>query len=744
VTRLLLTASSLALLAAGSVSAQDATGQTNQRTDSAAAVDSGDVVVTAQRRNQSQVVREGSLGALGDKSAADVPFSVKSYNAALILNQQPQTLGQVLENDPSIRTTYGFGNAAEQFVVRGFPLYGDDIGFDGLYGITPRQLVAPELYEQVQVLNGASAFLNGAAPGGSAIGGNVNLVPKRAGTADLFRATTNYTSSGHVGGSFDVAHRFGDGAFGVRLNGVYRAGDVAIDDEFRRATVLGAAFDYRAGAVRLSADIAYQRYRVDHLRPKVTIASATVPRVPQADRNYGQAFGYTNLRDIFGSVRGEWDIASNAMLYAQFGARDGSERGIYDTITVSDAVTGAATGNGLFVPRTDNNEAAQAGLRVRLGSAVTQEINVGGTYVWQVNRNGYDFRYGPDFAGYATNLYTMPQVALPSSTLIGGALDHPFPISRTRLGSVFASDTVGLFGDRVLLTGGLRLQQIAISGYAYNADATNGIRAGQRTSFYSQDAVTPVAGIVVKPIRGLSLFANRIESLAQGPTAPASALDPASGTTKPVINLGEVFAPYRSVQYEIGGKLFVGRVVASIALFSTSQPVGFVAADAANPAYVRYSLDGEQRNRGIELSLDGELAKGLRLIAGGSVIDAKLRRQTGGANQGNTAPGVPDYTANANVEWDLPFVRGLTVTGRLVQTGKQEVNAANTLHLPAWTRVDLGARYVAAVADRPVTFRVSVDNVADNRYWASAYDTFSQALLQGMPRTYKASVSIDF
>ena len=737
-TRLLLAASTLALFTALSAQAQE------RQADGAPAVTGDDIVVTAQQRNETQVTRAGSLGALGDKPAADVPFSIKSYNAALILNQQPQTLGQVLENDPSIRTTYGFGNAAEQFVVRGFALYGDDIGFDGLYGITPRQLVAPELYEQVQVLNGASAFLNGAAPGGSGIGGNVNLVPKRAGAADLFRATANYTSTGHVGGSVDVAHRFADGAIGVRLNGVYRAGDVAVDDEFRRAVVVGAGIDYRGSAVRLSADIAYQRYQVDHLRPKVTVASASVPRVPDADHNYGQAFTYTNLRDIFGSVRGEWDVAANAMLYAQFGARDGSERGIYDGVTVTNAATGAATGNALFVPRTDNNEAAQAGLRVKLGTAVTQEFNIGGTYVWQVNRNAYDFRYGPGFAGYATNLYATPRAALPASPLTGGDLTDPFPISRTRLGSVFASDTVGLLGDRVLLTGGLRLQQITVSGYAYNADPANRISAGQRTSRYAKDAVTPVAGIVIKPTRMLSLFANRIESLAQGPTAPASALDPASGTSKPVINLGEVFAPYRSVQYEVGGKLFVGPVVASVALFSTSQPVGFIATDAANAAFVRYSLDGEQRNRGVELSLDGELAKGLRLIAGASVIDATLRRQTGGTNAGHDAPGVPDYTANANVEWDLPFVRGLTATGRLVQTGKQAVNAANTLELPAWTRVDLGARYVAVVADRPVTFRVNVDNVADNRYWASAFDTFSQALLQGMPRTYKGSLSVDF
>jgi iron complex outermembrane recepter protein len=242
----------------------------------------------------------------------------------------------------------------------------------------PRQLIAPELYEQVQVLNGASAFLNGAAPGGSGIGGSVNLIPKRAGDADLTRATVNYTGSSHWGGSFDVARRFADGRWGVRVNGAFRSGDVAIDDEFRQTQVIGGALDFRSDAVRLTLDLAYQKARVRQLRPKVTIATATIPAVPDADHNYGQPFTYTTLRDIFGSVRGEWDIAENAMLYAAFGARDGREDGIYGGIIVTDALTGAATGNALFVPRTDNNAAAQAGLRLRLAAGgITQEFNIG-------------------------------------------------------------------------------------------------------------------------------------------------------------------------------------------------------------------------------------------------------------------------------------------------------------------------------------------------------------------------------
>ena len=75
-----------------------------------------DILVTAQRENRTEVTREGSLGALGNKAAENVPFSIKSYNAALILNQQPQTLGQVLENDPS-----RFGVKLTEIITTGKP-----------------------------------------------------------------------------------------------------------------------------------------------------------------------------------------------------------------------------------------------------------------------------------------------------------------------------------------------------------------------------------------------------------------------------------------------------------------------------------------------------------------------------------------------------------------------------------------------------------------------------------------------
>ncbi|PNU05548.1 TonB-dependent receptor [Novosphingobium guangzhouense] len=689
------------------------------------------IIVTAQRENQTGVTHGGKIGVLGDKAAEDVPFAVKSYNGALILNQQPQTLGQVLDNDPSVRTSYGYGNAAEQFVIRGFALAGDDIGFDGLYGITPRQLIAPELYDSVQVLNGSSAFLNGAAPGGTGIGGSVNLIPKRAGDKPLTRLTANYTSSAHFGGSFDFARRFGSGGeWGVRINGAARRGDVGIDDEFRSAYLLGGAIDYDSGPLRVSLDLAYQKVRVNQLRPKLTLPAtiAEIPKVPKADANYGQPYYFTSLRDVYGQFRAEYDLSDNAMVYAAFGARDGSEDGFYSTLTLLNATTGDASVSGSRIPRTDNNEALQAGLRVKLAAGgVSHEFNVGGSMNWLVNRNAYEF-YA--ISSGTNNIYDPVVVPQPSTvTLTGGDMDDPFPISRTRLTSAFASDTIGVWDDRILLTAGLRLQQIEVKSYSN--------KTALQTGEYSKDAVTPVVGLVVKPVSGVSFYANRIEALVQGATAPA-----ASGGYN-IVNVGEVLAPYKSRQYEVGGKLTLDKVTASLSFFTTERATQILVPVATPANSARFEASGRQRNRGIELSIQAEPIDGLRIITGGSVIDARLRRQTNGLNEGNKVAGVPEYLINANVEWDVPFIPALTLTGRVVHTGEQPANNANTLELPNWTRVDLGARYVALVADRPMTLRFGVDNVANRRYWASAFDNSRPDLLQGAPRTFKLSASID-
>ncbi|OHD05608.1 TonB-dependent receptor [Sphingopyxis sp. RIFCSPHIGHO2_12_FULL_65_19] len=692
--------------------------------------DSDDIIVTAQRNNQTKVTGGGNVGVFGTKAAEDIPFNIRSYNEALILNQQPDSLGEVLENDPTVRTALGFGIAGEVFVIRGFDLASDDVGFDGLYGITPRQIVAPELVSSVQVINGASAFLNGAAPGGSGIGGSVNILPKKA-ERDMVRATLGYTSASHISGAVDVARRFGaNDEWGLRINGSARRGDIAIDDEFHSSYVLGATLDYNNGPLRTALNLNYQRLNQKFWRGQVGIG-AVIPAVPDADTNYSQPWSQILTKDFFGTFSIEYDVSDAAMLYAKVGARDGREDQTTASITVLDAVTGAASGSGSYVPREDNNESATAGIRIKLnGGGISHEINAGAAVSWQLNRNAYDF----SATSYATNLYD-PVIA-PAPTpggFVGGDLDNVFPISRNRVSSVFASNTLGLWNDRILITGGLRLQEIKTTAYSYFG--------GARTGGYKESAATPVLGLVVKPTNGLSLYANRIEGLVAGSTAPV-VIDDGSGNDIPVINGGAVLPPVKSTQYEVGGKLNFGAFNAGVALFRIDKPNSFV-----DPVTLVYGNYGVQRNKGIEITLDGEPVQGLRIISGLTFNDATLRRTEGGINEGNDAIGVPEILANANVEWDLPFLPALTLVGRVVHTGKQAVDQANTLELDSWTRFDLGARYVARVGDTPLTLRFNVDNVADKAYWATAYNAFSafgSRLVQGGPRTFKASASVEF
>lgn len=59
-------------------------------------------------------------------------------------------------------------------------------------------------------------------------------------------------------------------------------------------------------------------------------------------------------------------------------------------------------------------------------------------------------------------------------------MDDPILISKVRVASVFASDTVGFWDDRILITGGLRLQQIKTTSYSY--------LDGSRSGGYKEDA----------------------------------------------------------------------------------------------------------------------------------------------------------------------------------------------------------------------------------------------------------------
>jgi len=672
-----------------------------------------------------QVARGGRVGILGTQDVMETPFSSTSYTNELIQDQQARSVADVLLNDPSVRQARGFGNFQELYVVRGFPVYSDDVAYNGLYGMLPRQYIASEFFERVEVFRGANSFLNGAAPFGSGIGGAINLLPKRAPNEPLTRIGFGVQTGGQGYVSADIARRFGpDQSTGIRINAVRRDGGTGIGDESQKLSALGVGFDWRSRNVRLSADIGYQDYSLAEGRPSVTpLATLPIPQVPDARTNFAQPWTYAKETDKFATVRGEVDITDQVTAWAAGGVRSSYEDNVLSNPTLTNAF-GATSNTRFSNTREDRVRTGEVGVRAKFATGPVSHSLVASAAAFDNDR---DNAYAISSGSVRNNIYTPYASLYPvaNGAFTGNWLTGPRLTDVTKTSSVAVADTMGFLDERLLLTIGARRQKIEQENYAYNTGALN--------SSYDKSRTTPVLGAVFRVTPSVSVYASYIEALVKGNVAPTTA------NNRPVSNGGEIFAPYRSKQKEVGVKYDGGAIGGSVAFFSTAQPNFYVVNQTYGP-------NGEQRNRGLEFSVYGEPVKGLRVLGGLTLLDAEQRRTLGGTTDGYDVIGVPKQQLNIGAEWDIPGVRGLAVNARLVHTSKQYANATNTLAVPAWNRVDVGARYLMDIGNgRTLTLRARVDNLFDKSYWASVGGTQgSNYLMMGQPRTFAVSGTIDF
>nr|WP_314075119.1 TonB-dependent receptor [uncultured Roseococcus sp.] len=659
-----------------------------------------------------QVATGGQLGLLGNRSVMDSPFSQTSYTAQTIQNQQARSVADVARNDPSVRSTWADGSYSNQFFVRGFPLANADIAINGLYGLVPVQMSGVSWVERVEVLRGPSALLSGMPPQGS-IGGTINLVTKRAAEEPITRLTLGYVSNSQFGAQVDLSRRYGPNReWGVRFNGAYSGGDTPVSGQANRLGEVALGLDYRGERLRVSADVAYQRNESDNpARPIYARAGFQIPRAPRASANLGQDWYRSHSDDTFGILRAEYDVTDNITAYGSFGSRRNSFLGLYNFIYLKNAA-GDFDANNYYQPSYTTSYTGEVGVRTRFNTGpVRHEVTLSAMRLWYETGN-----LAPVISTFSSNIFSPRSFPMPS--LAGRASTAPRTGEAT-LTSVAIADNIYMLDDRLQLILGARHQNVRQTSW----NATT----GARTARYDESAWTPAVGLVVRPWRQVTFYANYIEGLSQGPAAPLGSA-----------NYGEVFAPIRSRQYEVGAKYDFGRVLATLALFQIEQPSGLL-----DTRSNRYSVGGETRNQGVELSLFGEVTRGLRVLGGVTFMRGEQTRTPGGLNDGKTAIGVPGTQLNIGAEWDTPFVPGLTLGGRVIHTSSQYASADNAQSIPGWTRVDLNARYrFERAGGQPVTLRAGIENVFGENYWAAASSNFG--LARGAPRTFLLSATFDF
>jgi iron complex outermembrane receptor protein len=659
-----------------------------------------------------QVAYGSRVGLLGNKDFMETPFSTVSYTEKYIADRQAQNITQVIAaTDPAVFSNGLTGTFSENYSIRGFASNISDVTIGGLYGVAPYYRISPEMYERIEVLKGPSALLNGMPPGGS-VGGAVNLVPKRAGNEPLTRFTGTYMSDAQFGGHLDVGRRFGeDQQFGVRFNGVYRDGDGAVDHQKLKAELTSLGLDWRGERARLSADLYESEDRVRGQNRGINLASGVaVPKPPKSDTLLNPDWAYVQTKDHGAIVRGEYDLTDDLMAYAAFGTSD--TRYVYSgtmLATVFNEAGDFKTSMGQLKMELEKTS-GEAGLKGNFQTAaIKHQWSINATHYGDTQKD-YGRRQVPG-ADWITNIY---------NPVWGPAADKSFPYiahSETRLTSYGVADTLSVLEDQVQLTLGVRRQQVLTDTFS--------VSTGARTGRYDEAATTPAAALLIKVTDNVSVYANYIEGLSKGATAPMTAA-----------NAGDVFAPYKSKQKEVGLKLDLGDFTHTLSLYEIKRPSSYT-----DPDTNVFSFGGEQRNRGIEWGFFGSPLNDVRLMGGVAHVDPKLTKTAGGINQGKTATGLPKLQGKLGVEWDTPVIDGLTLTANATSVSKQYISADNSQSIPGYTIFDVGTRYTTHLASRPITLRGSVTNVANKAYWGTP---LLSSLGLGAPRTVELSASVDF
>ena len=659
-----------------------------------------------------QVASGGRVGLLGNKDFMETPFSTISYTEKYIEDVQAQNITDVIAaTDPAVFSNGLTGTHSENYSIRGFASNISDVSFGGLYGMAPYYRISPEMYERIEVLKGPSALLNGMPPGGS-VAGTINLVPKRAGAEPLTRLTTTYMSDAQFGGHLDVGRRFGEEQqFGVRFNSVYRDGDTATEHQQMKVQLNSLGLDWNGERTRLSVDLYQSEDRVKGQNRGVGLAAGVpVPKPPKSDTLLNPDWGYVETKDKGVIVRGEYDLNDNITAYAAAGTSktDYTYNGAISSQVINTAGDLTTTMGQLKIDL--KKTSGEAGLRGKMDT-----FGIG--HQWSINATHYsdeekDYgRRSVPGANWITNIYN--PVWGPEAPESWPAVMH----TESRLTSYGFADTLSFLDERLQITLGVRRQQVLTDTFS--------VTTGAHTSRYDEGATTPAAAVLLKVTDEVSLYANYIEGLSKGATAPLTAA-----------NAGEVFAPYKSKQKEVGVKLDLGDFAHTLSLYQIERPNSYT-----DPATNVFSFGGEQRNRGVEWSFFGTPVTDVRLMGGVARVDPKVTKTAGGVNEGKLATGQPKLQGKLGVEWDTPILDGLTLTANATSVSKQYINADNSKSIPGYTIYDVGARYAMRVASHPVTLRGTVNNVTNKDYWGIPLTT---TLGLGAPRTVQLSASVDF
>jgi len=692
-----------------------------------------------------------NLSLLGRANAFTAPITVVNYDEKMLNNKQARTLTDAIAStDASVMAFGGESNTLTGLYFRGFQLDARQFSVNGLAGMYGTQGTANVHVGSAQLIKGASTAVTGMDPEG-AVSGALNIETKKASDEGNRKVGLAWFSDSRVQTTADIGQRFGENKqFGIRANAKLRHGDTPRDGYKEDDKEFALNADYRGEKLRVALDTVYAKRKTNGGRARmqdIQNAAGKLYGAPDGKTNLLPSWNWQNTVGQTHMLTFEYDTDHSFQITGGIGY---NKARYYGTL-ISPTVCRTATCN-----TANQYTTGTARLTDQYFRTLSMNLSARGEfYTGPVSHNwstAFDriIRQRATYRGTAAGRSTA--TIYPERGNIAGQLeafkpDYPNTWensanldARIKVNSLALSDTLGFLDNSLRLTVGGRLQHVE-----YTDKKANETGKSHRISPMLMAAWLPSPDLVV--------YGNYMQDL-----EPADIKTDDDGNTT-------MAKPRVSRQFELGVRKNWGDVVTTLSLFQIKRPGYWRGQTNANGRltygnksdFAKYKAkggaagdeQGTERNRGIEFNVYGNLLnKTLHPSFGLMYLRADLKNYPNSRDMliNGVQVASPRVIAKAGIEWDTPFVQGLTLNANVQYYGKSYQDTQKKYAFPSYTLVDVGARYAKKFGERnTLTVSGAVENVFNKNYWQVQRGQYDRSFaVVGMPRTFWLKADYSF
>jgi iron complex outermembrane recepter protein len=676
--------------------------------------DEEEITVTAEKAVDGYRVPNASSATGTDTPILETPASIQVIPQEVIRDQQATRISDVAKNVSGVTYRGDIqGRSGESFILRGFPdapVLRDGVRQSSNAGIQPITEIAN--VDRIEILKGPASILYGTIEPG----GVINLVTKKPLSQPFFETELQLGSRGFVRPRFDISGPLNaDKSILFRLNGMYQNFESFRNlEQNDQKFLLAPALTFKLGdrtTLNLAAEYIKAKRPADFGLPSKDGKVIDVPRdrITQEPTDAVDSRSFSTGYTLDHQLNEQWKL-KNSFRYSY---SDYNFNVVFlpfnfnpetNTILRFPAVQEA----------TSKNYTLQTSL---IGEFTTGKIQhkvlAGFDYIRRAGRTFTRLDRTPSFIDVFNPVYG---VTKPDK------LDLPVFEDSDVTGNdwgFFLQDQVSLSKKLKLLAG---LRYDTISQTTVNIDA-----AGDTTTTkLNENALTPRLGLLYQLTDQLSLYGSYSQSFK--PNTDSSAT-------------GQPLDPERGKGYEFGLKteLFDRKVLATIAYFDiTKQNVA-----GTDPNFPLFSITtGEQRSRGIELDVAGELTPGWKVIGSYAYTNAKVTADNDSSIVGKKLFSTPDHGASLWTTYEIQQgnLKGLGAGFGLNYVGDRFGDSDNTYRLGSYITADAALFYQR---DR-WRWGLNFKNIGNAKYVQSSFANGPSANNFGAPFTIVGSVSVQF